>query len=90
MEESKKIELSFDGRLNNQRETMEVLTGRLEKLEEESKFGPDKMSKIHNSLEHDFTIAEQELVEKKTVPNQFTQQQALARELRAEMSKVKD
>lgn len=60
---------------------------RIDALEEHNNFTPQKMAKIHNMLDVDFSPSQEELIAKKN--NDFGQNQAM-KELRGELSKVKD
>lgn len=62
---------------------------RIETLEEHNNFTPDKMSKIHNALDIEFTASEQELLSKKASSGLAGVAQ-LGRDLRVEINKLKD
>jgi hypothetical protein len=73
--------------LSRMREQLFKEAERIDALEEHNNFTPQKMVKIHNTLDMEFSPNEQELLSKKA--STLTQNLAF-KELRAELSKVKD
>ena len=63
---------------------------RIESLEDFNKFGPDKLQKIHNSLDIDFTATQRQLIDTKNKKQGLSNVQQAQRQLKIEISKMKD
>lgn len=77
----------IEGSVTRMREELFKEMERIDALEEHNNFTPQKMAKIHNTLDIEFSPSEQELLDKKSA--NLGQNLAL-KELRSELSKVKD
>lgn len=77
----------LEGEVGRLKEDYERTVERVEVLEDHNKFTPDKMAKIHNTLDIEFTPSEQELLAKKSGSQG---QNVAVKELKSEVGKLKD
>lgn len=80
-------EEQLEARCGRLREELLRETGRVDALEELNNFTPQKMVKIHDTLDIDFSPNEQDLVAKKEGSSLQT---AAMKELKSELHKLKD
>ena len=76
-----------EGKVSRMREELFKEVERIDALEEHNNFTPQKMAKIHNTLDLEFSPNEQELLAKK---GSNLNQNLAMKEMKTELSKLKD